>query len=302
MTVASNNLGTFRIELIQLRQDRRPVDGTKVAALVASIRAIGLQTPPTVRLVSDDVGKNGIILVTGAHRLAALKNLGHEFVECFVLNDDVNAGLWEIDENLCRNELSPSQRAELTARRKRIYEELHPETAHGAIGGGHDQSRQVGDSAKVDRFTTDTAKATGQSERKIQRDAERGAKVCSEAIDLVRGTKLDTGAFLDKLKREDKADQVSFVQHELRDLAQPKKQPRKADPSISGEFVPIEEVKELKAKWRVERKKLKEVVERAEAIRADREDYARRLSEEVRQLREQVRDLQHELERASTCS
>ncbi len=37
---------------------------------------------------------------------------------------------------------------------------------HGAIGGGHDQSRQLGDSGKADRFTASTAKAIGQSERK----------------------------------------------------------------------------------------------------------------------------------------
>ncbi|HQT59690.1 MULTISPECIES: hypothetical protein [unclassified Acidiphilium] len=53
-------------------------------------------------------------------------------------------------------------------RRKEAYEALHPETKHGAIGGGHDQSRQVGDSAKADRFTADTAARTGQSERSAQ--------------------------------------------------------------------------------------------------------------------------------------
>jgi hypothetical protein len=82
-----------------------------------------------------------------------------------------------IDENLVRRDLSPAERSRYTARRKAIYERLHPETVHGAIGGGHDQSRQVGDSAKADRFTAATAALSGHSERMVQRFAERGEKV-----------------------------------------------------------------------------------------------------------------------------
>ncbi|MGJ0504109.1 MAG: hypothetical protein ACR65X_10295 [Methylocystis sp.] len=44
-----------------------------------------------------------------------------------------------------------------------IYEELHPETKHGE--NQHTRSRQVGDSS--DRFTSDTAAKTGQSERQL---------------------------------------------------------------------------------------------------------------------------------------
>lgn len=49
-----------------------------------------------------------------------------------------------------------------------MYERLNPETKHGAIGGGHDQSRNNCDSAKPERFTLSTAKATGRSERAVQ--------------------------------------------------------------------------------------------------------------------------------------
>lgn len=35
----------------------------------------------------------------------------------------------------------------------------------------------------------------------MQRDAERGTKVIAEVIDMITGTKLDTGTYLDKLKR-----------------------------------------------------------------------------------------------------
>ena len=45
------------------------------------------------------------------------------------------------------------------ARRKEIYEELHPETVHGAVGNGREKSRQIGDSTSTDRFTKATLMA-----------------------------------------------------------------------------------------------------------------------------------------------
>lgn len=97
-----------------------------------------------------------------------------------------------VDENLCRAELSPADRARQTARRKAIYEELNPETKVGGIpgkaGGGKisREDRQVGDDGVVSRFTADTARLTGSSERTVQRDAERGEKVIAEVLDLIR--------------------------------------------------------------------------------------------------------------------
>ena len=111
-----------------------------------------------------------------------------------------------IDENLMRAELSPAERAGQTARRKAIYLELHPETGHGAVGRGG-KSGQV-----VHSFSEATAESTGKDARTVRRDAERGEKVCDEALSLVKGTDLDTGAYLDKLKKVEGADeQVATV-------------------------------------------------------------------------------------------
>lgn len=49
------------------------------------------------------------------------------------------------------------------ARRDRLREILHPETAHGSIGNGREKSRQIGDSTDA-RFTADTAERTGRSD------------------------------------------------------------------------------------------------------------------------------------------
>ena len=71
---------------------------------------------------------------------------------------------------LCRTNLSPAERAKQTARRKAIYEELHPETRVGE--NQHSSLRQVGEPSQ--RFTAATS---GKSERIVQLDAERGKKI-----------------------------------------------------------------------------------------------------------------------------
>lgn len=97
-----------------------------------------------------------------------------------------------IDENLMRAELSASERATQTARRKAIYLELHPETKQGGAPG-----LPGGGNAKTDNlssFASETATATGKDERTVRRDAERGEKVIPEAMEMLRETKLDTCA------------------------------------------------------------------------------------------------------------
>lgn len=86
--------------------------------------------------------------------------------------------------------MSPSDRASQTARRKAIYLELHPETKHGANLAGDGVAKFA--TPETERFTAETAKATGQSERLVQLNAERGEKVLPEVLDMIRGTKLDT--------------------------------------------------------------------------------------------------------------
>jgi hypothetical protein len=91
------------------------------------------------------------------------------------------------------------ERALFTRRRKEACEALHPETKHETFKGNqHTGSRQVGDN-HTERFTADTAKKTGQSERAIQRDASRGERVAPEVLTQIAGTKLDTGKTLDEL-------------------------------------------------------------------------------------------------------
>src|SRR6202040_4345279 len=85
------------------------------------------------------------------HRLAdlqAVRKLAHEAIECRVLDgmDADQALLAEIDENLVRADLTPSERAAHHAKRKQLYLKLHPETEKGKAGG---RPRKTSDSVQV---------------------------------------------------------------------------------------------------------------------------------------------------------
>ncbi|MCK1279476.1 ParB N-terminal domain-containing protein [Bradyrhizobium sp. 61] len=100
---------------------RRALNEETVVSLMKSIEAIGLQSPPAVRLVTmmleGEEQDNVPVLVYGHHRIEAAKRLGWKWIECLVLDlDDIAAELTEISENLHRAELTVLQRDEQIAR------------------------------------------------------------------------------------------------------------------------------------------------------------------------------------------
>jgi hypothetical protein len=198
--------------LIAIRPDARKVDETTVRGLVNSIAELGIINPLRVRPARryiDGVEADAYEVTAGVHRLKAARKLGLVNVPCTIVeDDDLHAELAMIDENLCRAELSPADRAASTARRKAIYLELHPETEHGA----NQHSEGAGE---VERFTAATAAVTGRSERAVQLDAERGTKISEQAISLIRGSSLDSGQYLDKIKKLDADQQADRVARDL---------------------------------------------------------------------------------------
>lgn len=214
------------LDAIAVRPDARALDAAAVAGLADSIAEVGLINPIRVRSVGT-----GYELVAGAHRLEACRRLGLADIAAVVVeDDDLHAELAMLDENLCRAELSPADRAAYTARRKEIYLELHPETVQHVAGG---LARQNSASANLaPAFADATAKATGTSARAVQRDAERGEKVISEVLEMIRGTKLDTGAYLDKIKGLPPNEQVAAARRDLRE-PRPSRPPRLSSPPLA---------------------------------------------------------------------
>jgi ParB-like chromosome segregation protein Spo0J len=167
-----------------------------------AVAEIGLLEPVVVRSIGG-----AYEVMAGLHRVDAFRKLGRETISAITNEvDDLVAELVLIDENLCRRDLPPAEQAIAVKRRKAIYLQLHPETAHGSTAGkerapdGSFQSRQIGDSGET-RFTRVTADTTGIGERTIQRDAARGEKLGEEVLKKVVGTSLDKGEELDALAK-----------------------------------------------------------------------------------------------------
>lgn len=165
----------------------RPVDQDYAAMIAVSFEARGQDTAIEVRPAG-----NGYKLTAGGHRLAAARMLGWETIRAVVVSrSDAEARLAEIDENLMRRDLDALDRAMFLAERKRVWEELHPETAHGgdrkSLGGRKKIKSQT---FRLDRFTAEAAKKCGLSERSIQIACQIAAELGPELIMRLRGTAL----------------------------------------------------------------------------------------------------------------
>jgi N6-adenosine-specific RNA methylase IME4 len=197
----------------------RAIDSKSVKALAASIEQIGLLNPVVVRRIQKSrAGQmcEAFEIVAGMHRVKAMRQLERSTIPAVVIEaDDLHAELMLIDENLQRAELTPAERASANARRKAIWQELHPETRsvneRGGPGRGHKNHGQVGHGFDAQRYDEAAAEETGQSERTIRRDVQRGEALGDAALAKVARTSLDKGDELDalaKLPEEKRADLI----------------------------------------------------------------------------------------------
>lgn len=110
-TIETINLDEIKMENPYLRL------GTDVSPLEKSIETIGLIAP---LIINEDK-----VLLAGARRWQALKNLGH--TECPVIKvdkDGLHQELISIDENLVRKALNSTEMEQHLLRAKEIYREL----------------------------------------------------------------------------------------------------------------------------------------------------------------------------------
>lgn len=181
-----------------------------VDKLAESIEKEGLLQPIIVRPLPD---YRGYVLIAGHHRLEAVRKLKHDTIRAEILEglSADQARVAEIDENLIRADLTPSERAVHQAERKALYLKLHPETKHGGAPGKAGGGKKAKD-AKLASFVKDTAKKTGKAKRTIARDVFRGEKIDPQALADLAGTCLDSGTELDAMAKLPVAEQRSLAE------------------------------------------------------------------------------------------
>jgi ParB family transcriptional regulator, chromosome partitioning protein len=209
---------------IDIPKRLRQLDEAKAKKLAESIRERGVMLQPIG--VSEDGW-----LVFGRHRLRAAQILGWEHVPARLLpygSDSPQARIDEVDENVCRAELTALELAEAMAARKAAWLELHPETAVGKKGGRKPQKEKVAklatnsaepsdsssrpvptladmcNDSSATAFAKDASKRTGKSERTVRRAAAIGQKLDQEVKQKIAKTPVaDNQRELEKLARLD---------------------------------------------------------------------------------------------------
>lgn len=171
----------IKISDVIIPERKRPLKPEAVKALADSIEEIGLINPITLK-------PDGTIN-TGRHRLEACKLLGWD--EIPFRYADTNDGrlleLAEIDENLIRNELTVLERADHLARRKEIYEELHPETRVGQYGWKGTKTVKKPEK-EIISFSDDTASKIGVTPRTIRQEVQISKRIDPEVKETIRNT------------------------------------------------------------------------------------------------------------------
>lgn len=232
-----------RVNLLALlaSDQPRPLITEAVDRLAASIKEVGLIQPVTVRprvVSAGGLSEPGFQIIAGHHRVAACRALGWTEIDAIVIDsaESLTDELIEIDENLCRAELTAFQRSSYTKRRKVIWEALHPVPSQkfervwdalpiearpqgeleglGVVEGPMTEAEereeiQVGEvfppvigygkpPPQTKSFAAETAAITGESKRSINQHLAR-AEALGDDIDRLVGTSLDKGVEADAL-------------------------------------------------------------------------------------------------------
>ena len=168
----------IKISDIKVSPDRTELDSETVQSLAKSIAVLGLLNPITLDQNNE--------LIAGLHRLEAVRMLGWKEIRCNVCDlEGLRKELAEIDENIVRRTLDYMEECTQLARRKVIYETLHPETKQGHRNG---QTSKTAQKAVLETkpFSEDAAEKLGLHERTVRKKVQIGRDLIPEAKEIVR--------------------------------------------------------------------------------------------------------------------
>lgn len=193
------------IAKVKVARHRRTPAPDKVKAVADSILEIGLQHP--IGVTKD------FQLIHGRNRLEAYRLLGRAKIPAVVHDlDELHAELAEIDENIARSPLTAIEQTKALARRKQIYETLHPDTKSRKRTAGTEGGKQAKSPGAVS-FAEDTAEKTGTSPRTVERDVALGQAIPDDIAELIKDTPVaENKSELKKLARLEPEEQKVVAQ------------------------------------------------------------------------------------------
>jgi ParB family chromosome partitioning protein len=203
--------GSFPIADIDVGSRLRAVDALWADGLAKVIEQTGLQNPIQIMQVG-----NSFRLVAGAHRLAAFKRLGRQFIPANVYGPETDQPetemrLQEIVENVARRELSPLDRAAHIAELKASLHRLYGEKR----GGDRKTARSKVQTLQFWSLGADVAARMGLSERTIFADAALHEALPARVRDRLSQPQLrwlaENRAQLVQLSREKAEDQMAVL-------------------------------------------------------------------------------------------
>jgi ParB-like chromosome segregation protein Spo0J len=146
---------------------------------------------------AEDNGER-VVLVAGAHRLEAVKQLGHKTIQCTILSYD-DADTVEqsaIDENTAREGLSPVRHALSTQRRTELLiKDSSPTTLQITTALNEAKRRAEQKTASV----RGQASKSGESKDRIHRSRKWFRVLGEHLLDKIADTSLDRGVELNAL-------------------------------------------------------------------------------------------------------
>ncbi|WP_437991313.1 ParB/RepB/Spo0J family partition protein [Sorangium sp. So ce145] len=186
----------------------REPDPATVHQLAASIAEVDLLNP----IILTPEGE----LVTGRNRIAAFVELGRTHIPARTATwGMLERELAEIDENIVRRRFSVLERGRLLARKKELYEAVHPEARQHARGGHAKAAAEAATEiiSVAPAFASDAADKLGTSERSVREEIRIATELAPRAAKLLCGTPLeDEKVLLMQLTRLPREQQVSVTQ------------------------------------------------------------------------------------------
>lgn len=187
----------MQIKLTDIRRgmNHRKINESTIAALLESMPALGQISPIIVKesQIMRERLEPGYLLIAGNHRLTTAERLEWETIEADVWPADTNAvrlEMIEVDENLCRAELTAAEKARAIKLRKTLWESLQQhEAGEHQVSTGRKPDGKFGDDQKG--FASSTSSAIGMGKTAINQYVKI-AEVLGDALDSLQGTDYDS--------------------------------------------------------------------------------------------------------------